>query len=61
MSKVFIVQVKGWGDDEDAMENVSAHSTHALAEEAAIALVQQAEADGLEDTETDIIVMSIDA
>lgn len=61
MQKVYIVQVRGWGDDEDAMENVSAHSTRALAEEAVIALTEQAFADGLDDVETDITVMTVDA
>ena len=61
MKKVYIVRVLGWGDDEDAWENISAHSTRQLAEDAMHVLIADAHDDGLEDVETDIEVMTIDA
>jgi hypothetical protein len=60
MKKVYIVQVRGWGDDEDAMENVGAFSTRALAEEHVVQLTADALEDELE-VETDIQVMTLDA
>ena len=61
MQKVYIVQVQGWGDDEDAMYNVGAFSTRAKADAHIVELVAQAEADGLEDVVTDIEVITVDA
>ena len=63
MQKVYIVQVRGWGDDEDAMYNISGHTTRELADEALEALLAEAEADGLEwaDIESNIEVLTIDA
>ena len=61
MSDVYIVQVQGWGDDEDAMENISVHSTMQLAEAAIKRIVAEAEADGLEDVVTDIQIFKMDA
>ena len=61
MSKVYIVKVRGWGDDEYAMENIAAFSTLKLAEKHVKQLVKQAEADGLTDVETDVEVMTLDA
>lgn len=60
MTKVYIVQVQGWGDDEFEFVNISAHSTKALAKQAAIDLAQQALADDLEAV-TKIEVMTVDA
>jgi hypothetical protein len=61
MQKVYIVQVQGWGDDEDAMYNTGAYSTRTLAEQALADLLTQATEDGLEDVVTDIEVLTIDA
>jgi len=61
MQKVYIVQVQGWGDDEDAMYNAGAYSTRELAEQAEADLITQAEADGLTDVVTDIEVLTVDA
>ena len=61
MSKVYIVKVRGWGDDEDAMENIAAFSTLKLAEKHVKQLVKQAEADGLTNVDTDVEVMTLDA
>ena len=61
MQKVYIVQVQGWGDDEDAMNNTGAYSTRTLAEQALADLLTQAEADGLTDVVTDIEVLTVDA
>ena len=60
MQKVYIVKVQGWGDDEDAFENVGAFSTLAKAEAHIVELTAQALADELE-VETDIEVMTVDA
>ena len=61
MQKVYIVQVRGWGDDEDAMYNVSAHSTREKAEDAMHVLIADAHDDGLLDVETEIEVITVDA
>jgi hypothetical protein len=61
MTKVYIIKVQGWGDDEDAFENVSAHSTRQLADTALATLLAEAEADGLDDVVTDIEVITVDA
>jgi hypothetical protein len=61
MKKVYIVKVQGWGDDEDAMENMGAFSTRALADAHIVELVAQAEADGLDDVVTDVEVLTLDA
>jgi hydroxylamine reductase (hybrid-cluster protein) len=61
MSKVYIVKVQGWGDDEDAFYNISGHSTRKLADKALKELLKQAKADGLDDVVTDVEVLSIDA
>jgi len=60
MNKVYIVKVRGWGDDEDAMENIAAFSTRQLAEAHIEQLTADAQADELE-VDTDIEVMTIDA
>jgi len=61
MQKVYIVKVQGWGDDEDAFENISAHSTRELAEDAMHVLIAEAHDDGLLDVVTDIEVITVDA
>jgi hypothetical protein len=61
MKKVYIVKVQGWGDDEDAFENISAHSTRKLADTALKTLLTEAEADGLTDVVTDVEVITVDA
>ena len=60
MQKVYIVQVRGWGDDEDAMYNVGAFSTRALADAHVTQLTAEALADELE-VETDVEVITVDA
>ena len=61
MKKVYIVQVQGWGDDEDAFEITGAYSTRELAEAAVTQLVADALADGLDDVVTEIEVVTVDA
>ena len=61
MKKVYIVRVQGWGDDEDTFENISAHSTRQLAEDAMHVLIAEAHDDGLLDVVTDVEVMTLDA
>jgi hypothetical protein len=61
MQKVYIVQVQGWGDDEDAMYNVGAFSTRKKADAHIEALLAQAAEDGLDDVVTDVEVITVDA
>jgi hypothetical protein len=61
MKKVYIVKVQGWGDDENAFENVSAHSTRLLAEDAMHLLIAEAHDDGLLDVVTDIEEITLQA
>jgi len=61
MKKVYIVKVQGWGDDEDAFENIAAFSTRKLADAHIVQLTADAQADGLEDVATDVEVMTVDA
>jgi hypothetical protein len=58
MQKVYIVQVRGWGDDEDAMYNISAFSSRELAD-AYIAEIR-ADYEG-EQVDADVDVMTVDA
>jgi hypothetical protein len=60
MQKIYIVQVQGWGDDEDAFYNTGAYSTKAKADEALAQLVAQAQADEL-DVVTNMEVITVDA
>ena len=61
--QVYIVQVQGWGDDEDEFYNVGAYSTRARAEAALEDLLVQWEADGGERDEVvhEIEVITVDA
>jgi hypothetical protein len=61
MKKVYIVQVQGWGDDEDAFYITGAFSTRKKAETAQADLIVQAQADGLDDVVTEIEVVTVDA
>ena len=61
MQKVYIVQVQGWGDDEDAFYITGAYSTRAKADAAVAQLTADALADGLEDVVTDVEVVTVDA
>jgi hypothetical protein len=58
MQKVYIVQVRGWGDDEDAMYNISVFSSRELAD-AYIAEIR-ADYEG-EQVDADVDVMTVDA
>jgi hypothetical protein len=58
MKKVYIVQVRGWGDDEAAMYNISAFSSRELAD-AYIAEIR-ADYEG-EQVDADVDVMTVDA
>jgi hypothetical protein len=61
MQKVYIVQVQGWGDNEDAFYITGAYSTRKLAEAAVAQLVADAHLDGLDDVVTEIEVVTVDA
>jgi hypothetical protein len=60
MQKVYIVQVQGWGDDEDAFYNTGAYSTKEKADAALAELVAQAQEDELE-VVTNVEVITVDA
>lgn len=63
MSKVYIVQIQGWGDSEDEFYNMGAYSTRAKAETALEEMLQQWEADGCDrdDVVYEIDVNTVDA
>jgi hypothetical protein len=61
MKKVYIVQVQGWGDDEDAFYITGAYSTREKAEDAMHVLIADAHDDGLLDVVTEIEVVTVDA
>lgn len=63
MSKVYIVQVLGWGDSEDEFYNMGAYSTRAKAEAALEELLVQWEEDGMDrdDVVHEIEVVTVDA
>ena len=61
MTKVYVLQVQGWGDDENAFYNTGAYSTRAGAVKAERALVKEAEADGLTNVITNIEALSVDS
>jgi hypothetical protein len=55
MSKVYIVQVQGWGDSENEFVNVGAFSTKAKAKAHIKTMKAEAVADGA-DSEDDVVV-----
>jgi hypothetical protein len=57
MSKVYIVEVQGWGDDEDEFYNMGACSTQAKAEALVEELLAEWEEDG---NDRDDVVWQID-
>ena len=57
MSKVYIVQIQGWGDSEDEFYNMGAYSTRAKAEAALEEMLHQWEEDG---GDRDEVVYEID-
>ena len=63
MSKVYIVQIQGWGDSEDEFYNMGAYSTRAKAEAALEDMLQQWEEDGGDraDVVYEIDVNTVDA
>ena len=61
MQKVYIVQVLGWGDDENAFYNTGVYSSRVNAETAQRNLRAEALEDGLEDVVTNIEEMELDA
>jgi len=48
MNTVFVVQAQGFGDDENAFENIAAFSTRVLADEYVSDLEEQDAADDME-------------
>ena len=61
MQKVYIVQVQGWGDDEDAFYITGAYSTRELADAAVVKLTADALEDSIDDVVTNIEVVTVDA
>jgi len=58
---IFVVQVQGWGDDENAFYNTGVYSSRVNAETAQRNLIAEALEDGLEDVVTNIEEMELDA
>jgi len=61
MQTVYILEVKGWGDNEDAYYVTGAYSTKERAKQARNELIAEAAEDGLTDVETQIYSVDIDA
>lgn len=63
MSKIYIVQVQGWGDREDEFYNMGTCSTRTKAEALVEELLQDWEADGQDraDVVYEIEEMTVDA
>ena len=61
MSKVYVLQVQGWGDSEDAFYNTGVFSTRAKALSAEKQLLKEAAEDGLPDAVTQIETLELDA
>jgi hypothetical protein len=63
MSKVYIVQIQGWGDSEDEFYNMGTYSTRAKAEAALEEMLVQWEEDGCDraDVVYEIDVNTVDA
>lgn len=63
MSKTYIVQIQGWGDNEDEFYNMGAYSTRTKAEAALEEMLQKWEADGCDrdDVVYEIEPITIDA
>lgn len=61
MKKVYILQVQGWGDDENAMYITGAYSSRINAETAQRNLISDALEDGLDNVVTEIEVVTVDA
>jgi hypothetical protein len=61
MKKVYIVQVQGWGDSEDAFYTVGAYSTRDKADAAVAKLTADALADSIDDVVVDVEVVTVDA
>jgi hypothetical protein len=61
MKKMFVLQVQGWGDDEDAFENVGVYDSRIGVETAQRNLISEALDDGMEDVVTNIEEFELNA
>ena len=61
MQKVYVLQVQGWGDDEDAFENVGVFDSIDSLENAKQNLVREAYDDGLTDVVLNVEEFEINA
>jgi len=61
MQKVYVLQVQGWGDDEDAFYNTGVYDSIDSLENAKQNLVREAYDDGLTDVVTAIEPVTVDA
>jgi hypothetical protein len=61
MKNVYVLQVQGWGDDEDAFEVTGVYDSKDAVETAQRNLISEADADGLEDVVTQINVFELNA
>ena len=61
MQKVYVLQVQGWGDDEDAFYTTGVYDSKVGAETAQRNLISEAHADGLTDAVTQIEEFELNA
>ena len=61
MQKIYVLQVQGWGDDENAFYITGVYDSKVAVETAQRNLISDADADGLEDTVTQIETFELNA
>ena len=61
MKTMYVLQVQGWGEDEDAFENVGVYDSRVGAETAQRNLISEAIEDGIEDVVTNIEEFELNA
>ena len=61
MQTMYVLQVQGWGDDEDAFYTTGVYDSEVGAETAQRNLISEALADGLEDVVTQIEEFELNA
>ena len=61
MQTMYVLQVQGWGDDEDAFYVTGVYDSKDAVETAQRNLISEADADGLEDVVTQIETFELNA
>jgi len=61
MQKVYVLQVQGWGDDEDAFENIGVYDSVDSLENAKQNFVREAYDDGLTDVVLNVEEFEVNA